>query len=280
VPRQESAAGTAGSDQPSERQPKQRHGRSPKRWSPIERELRAAIGPLLAGVDEVGRGPIAGPVVACAVIMPPDRPAIRGVDDSKKLPAAERERLSLLIRQRALALALGAASVREIDRINIYQASRLAMHRALARLRLTPDHVLVDGRHIRTLPFSHTAVVHGDARCFSIACASIVAKVTRDHLMCLLARRHPGYLWERNAGYTTRAHVAGLGAHGITAHHRRSFWRVSQLTLDFSEHLPSEEELLEDVELPGTAVISEVESRISDAMLLLAEPTADPPIRA
>jgi ribonuclease HII len=220
---------------------------SPKRWSPIERELRATVGPLLAGVDEVGRGPLAGPVVACAVIMPPEKKAIRGVDDSKKLTCAERERLAALIRDRALAWALGAASVREIDRINIYQASRLAMHRALRRLRVQPDHVLVDGRHISTLPVAHTAVVHGDARCFSIACASIIAKVTRDRLMAALALRHPGYLWERNAGYTTRAHVRGLADHGITAHHRRSFWRVSQLTLDFEAALPDDDELLEDL---------------------------------
>jgi ribonuclease HII len=155
--------------------------------------------------------------------------------------------LATKIRARALALALGAASVREIDRMNIYQASRLAMQRALARLRLQPNHVLVDGRHIRTLPIAHTAVVHGDLRCFSIACASIIAKVTRDRVMAALARRHPGYLWEHNVGYTTRAHIAGLAAHGITAHHRRSFWRVSQLTLDFDvELLPDEHQILED----------------------------------
>ncbi|CAN5373016.1 hypothetical protein BH23GEM2_BH23GEM2_13450 [soil metagenome] len=225
-----------------------RRGKHPKRWSPIERELRATIGPLLAGVDEVGRGPLAGPVVACAVIMPPDRKAIRGVDDSKNLPVAERERLAAVILERAVAVALGAASVREIDRINIYQASRLAMHRALSRLGVVPDHVLVDGRHIRTLPIAHTAIVHGDSRCFSIACASIIAKVTRDRLMCALARRHPGYLWERNAGYTTRAHVAGLASHGITAHHRRSFWRVSQLTLDFDAILPEEDDIPADAD--------------------------------
>lgn len=242
--RREPQAREAGSSRP----PATSRGRHSKRWSPIERELRATIGPLLAGVDEVGRGPLAGPVVACAVIMPPDRKAIRGVDDSKKLAGPERERLAVVIRERAVAVALGAASVREIDRINIYQASRLAMHRALSRLGIVPDHVLVDGRHIRTLPIAHTAVVHGDTRCFSIACASIIAKVTRDRLMCALARRHPGYLWERNAGYTTRAHVAGLASHGITAHHRRSFWRVSQLTLDFDAVLPDEDDLLGDVE--------------------------------
>lgn len=243
----QSASGEPGPGRSSDKQgDRARTGRS-KRWSPIERELRASVGPLLAGVDEVGRGPIAGPVVACAVIMPPDQRAIRGVDDSKRIPQALRERLCAQILERALAVALGAASVREIDTINIYQASRLAMHRALMRLRVQPNHVLVDGRHIRTLPIPHTAVVHGDSRCFSIACASIVAKVTRDRLMASLARRHPGYLWERNAGYTTRAHVLGLAEHGITAHHRRSFWRVSQLTLDLDTSLlPSEEELLGD----------------------------------
>ncbi len=204
-----------------------------KRWSTIERDLRASMGPMLAGVDEVGRGPLAGPVVACAVIMPPNERAIPGIDDSKKLSPAMRLRMALKIRERAVAISLGAASVREIDRINIYQASALAMRRSLERLPLTPDHVLIDGRHIRTLPVPHTAVVHGDSRCFSIACASILAKVTRDRLMTALSRRHPGYLWECNAGYTTRAHVAGLAAHGVTAHHRRSFWRIGQLTFDF-----------------------------------------------
>lgn len=210
-----------------------RRPHSRKRWSTIERDLRASLGPMLAGVDEVGRGPLAGPVVACAVVMPPNERAIPGIDDSKKLSAATRLTLALKIRERAVCLALGAASVREIDRINIYQASALAMHRALERLPLTPDHVVIDGKHIRTLPVPHTAVVHGDSRCFSIACASILAKVTRDRLMTALGRRHPGYCWDTNAGYTTRDHVAGLASHGVTAHHRRSFWRIGQLTLDF-----------------------------------------------
>ena len=202
------------------------------RWSTIERDLRVGAGPLIAGVDEVGRGPLAGPVVACAVIMPPDQRAIRGVDDSKRLTPRMRVDLARRIRDRALSLAVGAASVREIDRLNIYHASTLAMRRALARLRTPPDHVLVDGRAIRTLSVPHTAVVHGDARCFSIACASIIAKVTRDRLMCALADKYPGYRWERNAGYATRDHIEGLAARGITPHHRRTFFRVSQLTLD------------------------------------------------
>src|SRR6476661_362838 len=213
---------------------RRRAGLARRHWSVIERDLRAARGPLIAGVDEVGRGPLAGPVVACAVIMPPDARAIRGVDDSKALTAAQRSRLAKLIRERALAIGVGAASVREIDRLNIYHASTLAMRRALGRLAVSPDHVLIDGKAIRTLTIPHTAVVHGDARCFSIACASIIAKVTRDHLMHSLAKRYPSYRWAQNSGYATADHVAGLAAAGLTPHHRRSFMRIrQQLTLDF-----------------------------------------------
>lgn len=213
-----------------------------KRWTHIERDLRKERGPLLAGVDEVGRGPIAGPVVAAAVVMPPDMKAIRGVDDSKVLTAAEREKLAGRIRERALAFGIGAASVREIERYNIYQASVLAMKRALGRLSVHPDHVIIDGKTMRTLPVPHTAIVHGDARCHSIACASIIAKVTRDRLMTLLAKKYPAYSWERNAGYTTQAHIRGLDAHGITIHHRKSFVRVSQLMLPFGSEPQSFEE--------------------------------------
>jgi ribonuclease HII len=224
-----------------------------KRWTTIERDLRAAKGPLLAGVDEVGRGPIAGPVVACAVIMPPENRAIAGVDDSKRLTHLQRVRLAGKIRERAVSFALGAASVREIERINIYQASALAMQRALGRLKVAPHHVVIDGRAMRTLPVPHTAVVHGDARCFSIACASILAKVTRDLLMTRLARRYPHYIWEHNAGYTTREHVAGLTAYGITPHHRKSFCRISDLILEIQHQteLEDREELeLADVGTP------------------------------
>jgi ribonuclease HII len=163
--------------------------------------------------------------------MPPDARAIRGVDDSKKLDGRQREKLATRIRERALAIGLGAASVREIDRINIYHASVLAMRRAIGRLGVTPDHVLVDGNPIRTLGIEHTAVVGGDACCHSIACASIVAKVTRDRLMRALAQRYPFYRWETNAGYGTAEHHAGLASHGVTPHHRRSFSPVQQLSL-------------------------------------------------
>jgi ribonuclease HII len=232
---------------------RRRHVPRRKRWTTIERDLRVQKGPLLAGVDEVGRGPIAGPVVACAVIMPADTRAIVGVDDSKRLTHAQRVRLAVKIRERAVAFALGAASVREIDRINIYQASVLAMRRALDRLEIRPDHVVIDGRVMRTLPIPHTAVVHGDARCFSIACASILAKVTRDLLMTRLAVRYPQYIWDHNAGYTTREHVAGLTSHGITPHHRKSFCRISDLLLALEQRTAidgSQARALDDIGVP------------------------------
>ena len=197
--------------------------------------MRVAHGPLVAGVDEVGRGPLAGPVVACAVVMPPDARAIAGVDDSKRLDAAARERLASRIRARALALGIGAASAREVDALNVYHATTLAMRRALARVEAAlghaPHHVLVDGKPIRTLGHGHTAVVGGDARCYAIACASIVAKVTRDRLMRALAARHPAYAWERNVGYGTAAHRAAIAARGLTPHHRRSFCASAQTEL-------------------------------------------------
>ena len=191
--------------------------------------------------------------MACAVIMPGDMRAIPGVDDSKRLTHDQRVRLSIKIRERAVAFAIGAASVHEIDRINIYQASVLAMHRALRRLKVAPDHVVIDGRAMRTLTIPHTAVVHGDSRCFSIACASILAKVTRELLMTRLGRRYPQYIWDHNAGYTTREHVAGLAAHGVTPHHRRSFCRISDLMLEL-EHQAElgdlEQRALDDVGSP------------------------------
>ncbi len=220
------------------------------RWSHLERTARARYGPLIAGVDEVGRGPLAGPVIACAIVMPPNRRAIVGVNDSKQLDAKTRERLAVLIRQQALAFSLGAASAREIDRINIYHATILAMARALkgleARLGAAPDHILIDGKPLRTLGVVHSAVVKGDAKCYGIACASIVAKVTRDRLMTSLARRYEGFGWERNAGYGTPQHLAALAARGLTPHHRRRFCLDEQNSLDLDvlavaiDHLPTE----------------------------------------
>ncbi len=201
------------------------------RWGPVERELRSAGGLLLAGVDEVGRGPLAGPVVACAVVMDPAAPTINGVADSKTVGAAERRELAIKILARAICFGLGAASVREIDRLNIYHASTLAIRRAIGKLRVVPNHVLIDGNPIRALEVEHRAIVGGDATCYSIACASIVAKVTRDRLMVSLARRYPAYLWERNVGYSTSAHLSALTSAGPTVHHRKSFGPVAQCQL-------------------------------------------------
>jgi ribonuclease HII len=202
------------------------------RWSPLEKTLREQGIRHIAGVDEVGRGPFAGPVVACAIVMPSDARAIAGVADSKALDAPERVRLAALIRARAVACSLGAASVREIAELNILQATSLAMRRALARVdRALASRgaelgaVVIDGRPMRSLGREHTAVVKGDSKVYAIACASIVAKVARDRLMESLGRRHPGYGWERNAGYGTPLHIEGLRRLGLTPHHRELFCR-------------------------------------------------------
>lgn len=162
--------------------------------------------------------------------MPADRRAIAGVDDSKVLTESQRNALAVRIRGVAVAVAIGAASVREIDTYNIYHATSLAMRRAVRRLGIPVDHVLLDGKPIRSLGIDHTAIVDGDARCYSIACASIVAKVTRDRLMRALSPRYPSYAWERNVGYATPEHLEAIDAWGATPHHRTSF-RIRQLEL-------------------------------------------------
>jgi ribonuclease HII len=188
---------------------------------------------LVAGVDEVGRGPLAGPVLAAAVILPVGV-GIRGVDDSKKLTAEKRESLFLEIREKALAIGVGAASSREIDRINILRASHLAMHRALKKLPTQPQHVFVDGLPIPFFPYQHTAVIDGDAKVHCIACASIVAKVIRDRLMRMLSSRYPAYNWANNCGYSTEDHRAAIVEVGLTPHHRRSFDFNQQLVLELT----------------------------------------------
>lgn len=178
---------------------------------------------LLAGIDEVGRGPLAGPVVAAAVVLPAGV-AIAGIDDSKRLTPDRRDRLAAEVRSRALAVGCGAASAREIDRLNIRRATALAMQRAVARLSLIPEHLLVDGLPVPELaPARQTAFVGGDARVHAIACASVVAKVLRDELMRRLGARYPVYGWERNKGYGTAEHRAALLHHGPAPHHRFSF---------------------------------------------------------
>ena len=180
---------------------------------------------VILGLDEVGVAPSCGPVVACALAMPLNKRFISGVRDSKMLSAAQRERLARKILRQALTVGLGAASVREIDQLNIYYATVLAMKRAVTRAG-AHDFVIVDGRHIRGFEEHagpYKAVIDGDARVYAISCASIIAKVTRDRLMARLAARYPGYGWEHNAGYATPDHRAGMAALGVTPHHRRSF---------------------------------------------------------
>lgn len=186
---------------------------------------------LVVGVDEVGMGALCAPVVAAAVLVRPNTRKIAGVRDSKTLSSRQRDALVDEIKRRSLAFGVGAASVAEIDRINIRNASHLAMRRALARIP-TYDHVLVDGLKIAGFEEHigpYTAIVDGDTHSYAIACASVVAKVTRDRLMARLALRYPGYGWEHNAGYATRDHVAGLREHGVTPFHRRSYQRIRAL---------------------------------------------------
>jgi len=196
------------------------------RWErPLWRDGAARI----AGVDEVGVAPTSGAVVAAAVIMPPNCHRIDGVRDSKTMTAIQRERLAPVIRRRAVAVGVGAASVADIDRLNIYHATHLAMRRAIGRLG-GHDHVLVDGLRIAEFEAAvgpYTAIVDGDARVYSIACASVVAKVVRDRMMAKLATRYPEYGWERNQGYATREHRDAIREHGLTPHHRSS-WQALQ----------------------------------------------------
>jgi ribonuclease HII len=177
---------------------------------------------LVAGVDEAGRGPLAGPVVAAAVILD-ERAPIRGLADSKVLTAAARARLDALIRARALALCVAEASVEEIDRLNILQATLLAMRRAVEGLRLLPRQVLVDGNRLPVLQVPATAIVKGDATVAAISAASILAKVHRDRECAALHLRWPQYGFDGHKGYPTAAHLAALREHGPCPAHRRSF---------------------------------------------------------
>lgn len=188
------------------------------------------LGGLVAGVDEVGRGPLAGPVVAAAVILDPANlpRELDGLDDSKALSAEARAHYLTVLRRVAI-IGIGAASAGEIDRINILQASMLAMARAVGRLARQPDVALIDGNRAPKLACRAVTLVKGDAISLSIAAASVVAKETRDRAMVQLDARYPGYGWARNAGYPTAAHRAALGVIGLTRHHRRSFGPVRAL---------------------------------------------------
>src|SRR5215475_6935625 len=185
------------------------------------RLLKTMIGPI-CGVDEAGRGPLAGPVVAAAVILNRKRMP-KGLNDSKQLTEEEREALYPQIMERAVAVGVGEASVGEIDLVNIRQATHLAMARAVRALAVAAEFALVDGNDAPALPCRCDTLVDGDARSVSIAAASIIAKVTRDRMMVALHDDHPGYNWRSNKGYGTPEHYVGLKAHGVTVHHRRSF---------------------------------------------------------
>lgn len=202
----------------------------------IERTLWSSGLLRVVGVDEVGLGSLCGPVVAAAVLLPPNCSTIDGVRDSKLLSVAQRDRLCLEITRQAIAVGIGAASVPEIELLNVLRASYIAMQRALARVG-PYDHALIDGRAITRFDLGqHTAIVDGDASSYAIACASVVAKVRRDRFMKRLAVRYPGYGWERNAGYGTKSHLAALRSLGVTPWHRRTYAPVRHL---LSPLLPS-----------------------------------------
>jgi ribonuclease HII len=197
----------------------------------FNRERR--IGGPVAGIDEAGRGPLAGPVFAAAVILDGKRIPI-GLDDSKKLTAAQREAAFDKIMAQALAVGVGHCDVEEIDALNILGATMLAMRRAADALSLKPVHALVDGNRAPALACPVETVIEGDGKCLSIAAASIVAKVLRDRVMCALDLEFPRYCWAQNKGYGTRDHMAALNAFGPTAHHRLSFAPVAQAKLQFA----------------------------------------------
>jgi len=192
-----------------------------------EREYWRAGVRWLAGVDEVGVGPLAGPVIAAAVVLP-ESVRERGVDDSKRLTAAQREDLAGRIRAVALGVGVGRAEVDEIDRVNVYQAALLAMRRAVEALPVQPERVLVDARTIPGIALPQTPMVKGDQRSYSIAAASIIAKVTRDALMRELDATYPQYGFGRNMGYGTAEHLEAIARHGPCPVHRRSFSPVRQ----------------------------------------------------
>lgn len=202
------------------------------------RYKRLHKGPV-AGVDEAGRGPLAGPVVAAAVVLD-SRCIPEGIDDSKVLTAAKRAALCAQLLECAK-VGVGIASVEEIDRLNIFWASMLAMHRAVDALGFRPAFVLVDGNRCPDWDHQSQAVIGGDALCLSIAAASIVAKHRRDCMMEALDAEHPGYGWKSNKGYSAKVHQEALRTLGPTPHHRRSFWRVAQAELDFGPQIQAAE---------------------------------------
>ncbi len=205
-----------------------------------ERQCRAQGFAHIAGVDEAGRGPLAGPVVAAAVIFPPDT-IIDEVNDSKQLPAAERERLFGVITSSAIAYGVGIVHHDVIDSINILQATYRAMHEAISRLSVPPDHLLIDGNRFLAQGVPFTTIVDGDALSFSIAAASILAKVTRDRMMVDYDAMYPGYGFAKHKGYATREHREAIKQFGICDIHRRTFTVRPQLELEFAEIIVEDE---------------------------------------
>ena len=193
-----------------------------------EKELYAQGISLIAGVDEVGRGPLAGPVVAAAVILPKDC-KIKGLNDSKKIPKKKHEEMYQAVLDQALAVGLGIMDNQTIDRVNIYEATKLAMAEAVAQLKIKPDYLLIDAMKL-DLPLPQQSIIKGDANSLSIAAASIVAKVTRDKMMAEFDQVYPGYDFAQNAGYGTKLHLEGLEKYGITPIHRRSFEPIKSMT--------------------------------------------------
>jgi ribonuclease HII len=208
----------------------EREARRFERLLALRRSLAAEGARVVAGVDEVGMGPLAGPVVAAAVVLPA-QPRLPGLDDSKRLARADRERLAAAIHAQAVTLAIAEVWIEEIDARNIYQAGLLAMRRAVEGLRSTPDHVLVDARRIPGIPMAQTPLVGGDGRDASIAAASVIAKVHRDAIMQRLDDEYPGYGFGRHMGYATREHLRALRRLGPSPVHRRSFTPVVQMPL-------------------------------------------------
>ena len=192
-----------------------------------EKELYVQGIKLIAGVDEVGRGPLAGPVVAAAVILPKNC-KIKGLNDSKKIPKKKHEEIFQAVKDNALAIGIGIMDNHVIDQVNIYEATKLAMKEAISKLDPQPEHLLIDAMKL-DLPITQTSIIKGDANSLSIAAASIIAKVTRDKIMANYDKEFPGYDFSQNAGYGTTKHLEGLEKHGVTPIHRKSFEPIKTL---------------------------------------------------
>lgn len=197
---------------------------------PFEAGVQARGFRVIAGLDEAGRGPLAGPVVAAAIVLP-KRARLQGVDDSKKLSAGQREEAFSLLNEKARAVGIGIVEAHEIDRLNILQASLKAMQLAVENLPVRPDFLLIDGIHSLSLPLAQQAIPKGDQRCLSIAAASIMAKVTRDRLMMAYHDQYPQYNFAQHKGYGTKEHLQAIRKYGCCPLHRQSFRAIYQLSL-------------------------------------------------